>query len=161
MCKLAVMDAKEFLKSKADVSCFTDGELESFPELMEAYHQLKSKEYIKSPTRDIISDVMDEFASAAMLGGSVNVSEFVDELHNKLLAKSKEEAEERLVGYVDYMIALTKYIELMGVELDETAVLAYTHGWRSGRVELGKEMRAELNKMAKGLLLPEPFGKEK
>ena len=75
-------------------------------------------------------------------------------------AKSKEEAEERLVDYVDYMIALTKYIELIGAELDETSVLAYTHGWRSDRVELGKEMRSELNRRAKELLLPEPFGKE-
>ncbi len=72
-----------------------DYETKDVIELMESYRQSKSKEYVKSPLRDIISDVMDEFAVASTQKGSVNVSDFVDELHNKLLAKSKEEAGER------------------------------------------------------------------
>ena len=75
-------------------------------------------------------------------------------------AKSKEEAEEKLVGYVDYMIGLTQYIELLKSECDDMAVIAHVHGWRSDRVEEGKRMRAELNKTAKDLLLPAAFGKE-
>lgn len=88
---------------------------------------------------------------------SDQLSELLESYHQ---AKSKEEAEERLLGYVDYMIGLTQYIELLKNECDDMAVIAHVHGWRSSRAEKGKDMRAKLNGMAKELLLPAPFGKE-
>jgi hypothetical protein len=46
-----------------------------------------------------------------------------------------------------------EYIELLGKEIDATAVIAYAHGWRSTRYEAGKQLRkeiAELEKQIKG-----------
>jgi hypothetical protein len=84
----------------------------------------------------------------------IYASDIMEDYHQ---AKSKEDD---LIDYIDYISGLIEYIKIIGDELDETSVLAYTHGWRSGRVEQGKDARSKLNKMAKGLLLPLPFGKE-
>ena len=64
-------------------------------------------------------------------------------------------AEEKLLCYVDYISALVEYVKLINEELDEVAVLAHTHGWRTSRFNEGVEMREKLNKCAKDCLLPQ------
>jgi len=64
--------------------------------------------------------------------------------------------EERLIGYVDYISELISYISFLGDELDETAVIAYAHGWRTSRKEAGEQARVKLDELAKAVLLP-PF----
>jgi hypothetical protein len=61
------------------------------------------------------------------------------------------------IALVDYIIALVDYIKLINEELDEVAVLAHAHGWRSSRFNEGVEMREKLNKCAKDCLLPQEF----
>jgi hypothetical protein len=109
---------------------------------------MNAKEYLKDQWG--LND-MDMFSD--MFSG-IDMVEFARDYHQ---AKSKEDD---LIDYIDYISGLIEYIKIIGDELDETSVLAYTHGWRSGRVEQGKDARSKLNKMAKGLLLPLPFGKE-
>ena len=62
--------------------------------------------------------------------------------------------EDKLIGYIDYISELITYIGLLGRELDELAVLAHLHGWRTIRKEEGEKARAKLNELAKSLLLP-------
>ena len=62
--------------------------------------------------------------------------------------------EDKLIGYVDYMNKLIEYIALLDEELNETAIIAYNHGWRTTRKEEGEDARSELDKIAKSLLLP-------
>ena len=44
------------------------------------------------------------------------------------------------------LILLLDYIDLLGAELDETALVAHVHGWRSTRHEEGNRLRAEIEK---------------
>jgi len=44
---------------------------------------------------------------------------------------------------------LKEYIKLLGEELDELAVLAHTHGWRSTRGEQGLRLRNEIDELEK------------
>lgn len=44
-------------------------------------------------------------------------------------------------GALPLVEALDKYIELLVEELNETASMASTHGWKSSRVDVGEQMR--------------------
>jgi len=61
---------------------------------------------------------------------------------------------DKLIGYVDYIYELIKYINVLNDELDEVVVQAHIHGWRSRRVEDGKRARKKLDELSKALLLP-------
>ena len=58
--------------------------------------------------------------------------------------------------FINYITELISYIAIIGEELDNTATLAYLHGWRSSRVEEGEKARERLDKLAEELSLP-PF----
>lgn len=45
----------------------------------------------------------------------------------------------------ELIIALEKYIVLLGEEIDELVGMAYVHGWRSTRFEEGKRQRKEIS----------------
>ena len=72
----------------------------------------------------------------------------------KKLTRPTVSEEDRLIGYVDYISALISYTALLGNELDETAIIAHAHGWRTTREAEGLSAREILNKLSKSLLLP-------
>jgi len=47
----------------------------------------------------------------------------------------------------DLVNAYDRYIKLLGEELDELAVLAANHRWKSNRVEQGKKARKEIERI--------------
>jgi hypothetical protein len=61
----------------------------------------------------------------------------IDELASAILKLFKERML-RLIGLYE------EYIALLGKELDETASMAYVHGWKSSRHEQGKKMREKI-----------------
>jgi hypothetical protein len=40
---------------------------------------------------------------------------------------------------------MKEYIELLREELDESVVIAFTHGWRSSNIDKGQKLRDELS----------------
>ena len=44
----------------------------------------------------------------------------------------------------NYLKELESYIDFIGLELDELAILANTHGWKSSRVKEGEDRRVKL-----------------
>jgi hypothetical protein len=48
----------------------------------------------------------------------------------------------------ELIITYEKYIQILGRELDELAMMASVHGWKSSRAEIGEAMR-EMIKMLK------------
>lgn len=44
-------------------------------------------------------------------------------------------------------LLLLDYIDLLTAELNETAIMASLHGWKSSRVEEGKVIREKLEKL--------------
>jgi hypothetical protein len=87
------------------------------------------------------------------------VHRLAEELEQSLTQQDEPSvsAEDKLLCYIDYIIALVDYIKLINEELDEVAVLAHAHGWRTSRFNEGVEMREKLNKCAKDCLLPQQF----
>ena len=77
-----------------------------------------------------------------------------DDCWDKEHSQQPASTEDKLIGYVDYMNKLLEYIALLDEELNETAIIAYNHGWRTTRKEEGEDARSELDKIAKSLLLP-------
>lgn len=55
-----------------------------------------------------------------------------------------EEALENESNLKQTAIRLLDYIDLLSAELEETAMIAYVHGWRSSRVEEGTRIRTAL-----------------
>ncbi len=56
----------------------------------------------------------------------------------KDLAIEKQQVAQEICNVYD------KYVKALVEECDSLGSLAYVHGWRSGKVELGKQCRAEI-----------------
>ena len=50
---------------------------------------------------------------------------------------------------IELYLAQMSYIELLSDEINELVGLAYVHGWKSTRYELGKEMRQKIEEAKK------------
>jgi hypothetical protein len=48
-------------------------------------------------------------------------------------------------AYKDFITLKDEYIQLLTDELSDMAGMAYVHGWRSPRVEKGKELREKIS----------------
>lgn len=58
---------------------------------------------------------------------------------------------QRKLNEAKELLKLTeKFLELLGDELHETAVIARLHGWRSSRIEQGNALREKINQLKEG-----------
>ena len=96
---------------------------------------------------DDLDEEMDAAAQALgkMTGTDASLCELPSQVSAvETLLRLKDEtidAEEALV------LALDEYLELLGTEYDELAVLAGLRGWKSSRIEAGKAARAKIAKL--------------
>lgn len=110
------------------------------------------KYYLGSfPTQEEAAEARDRFII------DNDLTEYPTQILTPALLKKKlqEEAEERLIEYVEYISELIDYINFLGEEMDETAAIAWTHGWKTSRYEEGIERRQKLDNISKAALLPE------
>jgi len=61
------------------------------------------------------------------------------------MASTKTAERARLDALVGLVAKLDEYITVMGKELNDTAILAANHGWRSTRYALGEQLRREID----------------
>jgi len=60
-------------------------------------------------------------------------------------------SKKRKPDYKNLIEAQEKYIKLLQEELDETATIAWVHGWRSHRFESGMLLRRRISSINKHL----------
>ena len=90
---------------------------------------MKTKEQIIEILKEYFSEI-DLFRDPDIIP---NLACRIDDVYQ---AKSKEEAE--------HIKELEAYIKFLDEELNETATLAYIHGWRSKRFKEGNQRRERL-----------------
>ena len=64
--------------------------------------------------------------------------------HHQSVTSLKEELIDMTVKFKQLLNAHEEYEELLGEELGELTVMAANRGWKSGRIEKGKEARAKI-----------------
>jgi len=57
---------------------------------------------------------------------------------------NEPDIKKRLDDYSRLVHKLEKYLDIVGEDLAETAIIASVHGWASKRIEQGKKMRREI-----------------
>ena len=52
----------------------------------------------------------------------------------------------------DLIKAYDDYIKMLGEEIDDLVGMAYVHGWRSERIEAGRECRQKIKDLKENLI---------